>query len=218
MENYFVLGGAVLLLIGLVDAEKTALPRRILFFKAPLSLLFILAWALQTPQNDFVSSLILAGLVVCLVGDVLLAFGSRTTFLLGLICFLFGHLIYTAAFFSAATMGPWSAPAALLVMVSGGLIWRWLKPFLGTMELPVLAYIVVISGMVCGAWGVLATSAIPPPARMGLFAGAVLFYLSDICVARQRFVVSAPSNRVIGLPLYYMAQFLFAFSAAWIPA
>ncbi|MBR9985900.1 MAG: hypothetical protein KFF68_08325 [Desulfosarcina sp.] len=35
--------------------------------------------------------------------------------------------------------------------------------------------------------------------------------------ARQRFVVGSPVNREVGLPLYYVAQFLLAFSAAWIP-
>jgi hypothetical protein len=30
-------------------------------------------------------------------------------------------------------------------------------------------------------------------------------------------VISDPMNRVVGLPLYYGAQFVLAFSSAWIP-
>ena len=36
--------------------------------------------------------------------------------------------------------------------------------------------------------------------------GAIGFYLSDLSVARDRFVVSAFVNRLWGLPLYYAAQ------------
>ena len=37
-----------------------------------------------------------------------------------------------------------------------------------------------------------------------------MFYLSDIMVARDQFVVNAYINRIVGLPLYYGAQFIFA--------
>jgi hypothetical protein len=36
----------------------------------------------------------------------------------------------------------------------------------------------------------------------------VLFYLSDLAVARQRFVHASFVNRAFGLPLYYAAQIL----------
>jgi uncharacterized membrane protein YhhN len=85
------------------------------------------------------------------------------------------------------------------------------------MKIPVLAYIVVISIMVCAACGIAGNPNLPASARATIFAGAILFYLSDLFVARQRFVVNAHANRVVGLPLYYAAQFLLAFSAAWIP-
>lgn len=216
MAVIIVLGIAIALLVGLIFAEKTNDPRRILLFKTPLSLLFIVAWHLHAPLDSFYSGLILVALLFCFVGDILLAFGSRKTFLLGLISFLMGHMMYAAAFFMAGAVGPWMAPGVLLLVVSAAFIWRWLEPHLATMQTPVLAYIVVISIMVCGACGIAGHPDIPVYARLSVLAGGVLFYLSDLCVARQRFVVSAPFNRVVGLPLYYVAQFLMAFSAAWI--
>jgi hypothetical protein len=42
--------------------------------------------------------------------------------------------------------------------------------------------------------------------------GAVGFYLSDLSVARDRFVVSEFVNRLWGLPLYYAAQVAMAWS------
>ncbi len=114
MVIYIVLGLAVVLLVGLINAEKTEKPKWILLFKTPLSLLFIVAWTLQPDHNTAFSGLIIIALWFCLGGD-------------------------------------------------------------------------------------------------------ILFYISDLFVARQRFVVDSPVNRVVGLPLYYVAQFLLAFSAAWVP-
>ena len=45
-----------------------------------------------------------------------------------------------------------------------------------------------------------------------VFTGALLFYLSDLFVARNRFMEKSFINRLMGLPLYYTAQFLLAFS------
>jgi uncharacterized membrane protein YhhN len=42
--------------------------------------------------------------------------------------------------------------------------------------------------------------------------GAVAFAASDVSVARDRFVVSALLNRAWGLPVYYSAQLLLAWS------
>lgn len=218
MDKLLLLVIALLLLAGLIRAERRERTGRILGFKTPLSLLFILAWFLQQGQNPRYAGMILAALWLCLAGDVLLAFGSRRTFLLGLASFLTGHLVYAAAFFHVGTTGVAVAAGAILMIAAGLAIWRWLGPHLQGMDIPVLAYMVVISIMVCAAASLAATSTIPPAARAGVLTGAVLFYLSDIFVARQRFVISAHINRQLGLPLYYSAQFLLAFSADWIPA
>lgn len=212
-----VVGLALALLVGLIGAEKTEQPKRILAFKTPLSLLFIVAWALQPAQNPGFAAMILIALVFCLGGDVLLALGSHKTFLLGLVSFLLGHVMYAAAFFTVGQVGPAMAVGMILFMAAGVVVWRWLEPYLGDMQTPVLAYIVIISTMACAAAGLAANPAIPCITRATILIGAILFYLSDIFVARQRFVVSAQLNRAAGLPLYYSAQFLLAFSAAWVP-
>ena len=43
-----------------------------------------------------------------------------------------------------------------------------------------------------------------------IFAGALLFYLSDLSVARDRFVAPGFANGLVGLPLYYAAQLVLA--------
>jgi hypothetical protein len=49
-----------------------------------------------------------------------------------------------------------------------------------------------------------------------ILAGAVSFYISDLFVARDRFLKDAFFNRLVGLPLYYLGQFLLAFSVGFI--
>jgi len=44
----------------------------------------------------------------------------------------------------------------------------------------------------------------------GLVVAAMMFFVSDIAVARQQFVVKDNSNRYWGLPLYFGGQLVFA--------
>jgi uncharacterized membrane protein YhhN len=74
------------------------------------------------------------------------------------------------------------------------------------MRAPVVAYLVVISAMVALAAGSAALG------RPRLLVGAVAFFVSDLSVARDRFVVPGFANRLWGLPLYYGAQLVFAAS------
>lgn len=47
-----------------------------------------------------------------------------------------------------------------------------------------------------------------------LLAGAFLFFLSDLSVARERFVAPGFANKLWGLPFYYGGQLLLALGAA----
>jgi len=66
--------------------------------------------------------------------------------------------------------------------------------------------------MLCGAWTTLGTPQLGVTGRVLVFAGAACFYMSDILVARDRFLSNEFFNRLVGLPLYYLGQFLIAFS------
>jgi uncharacterized membrane protein YhhN len=119
-----------------------------------------------------------------------------------------GHLAYGGGFLTAGMSWAGAAIALTALLVPAALVGRWLWPHLeARMRPPVTAYIVVISLMVAGAvGGVLeGVPAVALPA-------AILFYTSDVYVARHRFVAAGFLNRLIGLPLYYAAQILFALS------
>lgn len=154
---------------------------------------------------------VFVGLVLSAVGDIALIGKERRPFLIGLGAFLLAHVAYIVAFLllgvaPAATLG------ALAVLAVFGLgIWRWLSDGASLMARPVQAYITIISVMVATAVGAfVASPASQVGVRAGLLGAALLFFLSDLMVARERFVASDLSNRLAGLPLYYLAQLLFA--------
>jgi len=76
------------------------------------------------------------------------------------------------------------------------------------MRVPVFTYVAVISVMVWGA----AAAVLAGGAARPLLIGALLFYFSDLAVARDRFVQKAFINRALGLPAYYLGQLLLAAS------
>jgi uncharacterized membrane protein YhhN len=84
------------------------------------------------------------------------------------------------------------------------------------MLIPVIAYIIVITVMVVGAFTVVGDAGFPATGRLMVIFGAVSFYISDLFVARDRFLKPEFTNRFLGLPLYYLGQFLLAFSVAFI--
>jgi uncharacterized membrane protein YhhN len=203
---------AIVLLAGLLFFEKKENRKGLLPTKTVLSLLFIVTAISQIHIMQPYTLFIIIGLLFCLGGDVFLALPQDRMFLFGLISFLLGHVCYVIGFVWIAGPSKMTLIGIIVTMVLGGLIYVWLKPHLGTMKKPVIAYILVISFMFTGAWSVLGMQQQPFMARLLIFAGAASFYISDIFVARDRFFKNAFINRLLGLPLYYVAQFMIALS------
>ena len=212
MLNTLIIISAVILLSGLLYFEKQGNRKAGLPTKTLLSCLFIFTALVQSHLLPEYFYLLLIGLVFGLGGDVFLALPQEKMFLYGLVSFLLGHVFYATAFFAVAQLSPWSWIGLGICLVLSGGIYLWLRPRLGSMNLPVLFYVIVITVMVVGAWSVIGDSQLAFPGRVIAFIGAVSFYFSDVFVARDRFLKPELLNRLIGLPLYYFGQFLFAFS------
>ncbi|MEE9418710.1 MAG: lysoplasmalogenase [Desulfatiglandaceae bacterium] len=212
MPNILIIVLAIILMAGLLNFGKKDNRRGLVPTKTTLSLLFILAVVIQPHPFPSFYHFLLVGLIFCLGGDVFLALPQKRMFLLGLISFLIGHLLYVIAFFSAAEIGQWTWIGTLVAMVISGWVYLWLRPHLGAMNGPVLLYMIVITAMLSGAWSILGDSSLTLTGRVMIFGGAVLFYFSDIFVARDRFLKNSFLNRLVGLPMYYAGQFLLAFS------
>lgn len=150
--------------------------------------------------------LILGGLVCSFVGDVALLGRSNGSFLAGLGAFLLAHLFYAGAFWVAGQAILPAGAAGAVFIGALVIIGRWLLPHVSaSMRGPVVAYMAAITAMV-----VLSVGAVGSGAPGRLMIGALLFYLSDLAVARQQFVTPGFVNRAWGLPVYYVAQLILA--------
>jgi uncharacterized membrane protein YhhN len=210
--NITIVLSAAGLLAGLLYCEKKELFKPKLMVKSILSALFIFAAVVQSHPIFSFYRLLLIAMIFCLGGDVLLALRGERMFLYGLVSFLLGHLFYTGAFFYTAGLNRWTFIGLAISLSAGVGVFLWLRSHLGNMKIPVMIYIVVISGMLAGAGSLMDVENLKLSGRCLAFVGAVSFYLSDVFVARQRFVKTGFVNRLIGLPLYYSGQFLLAFS------
>ena len=210
--NILIIVSGAILLPFLLYYEYRENPKAILPIKTALSILFVITVLIQPHPLSTYYHLLLLGLLFCLGGDVFLALPQSKMFLLGLVSFLIGHLFYIIGFFSVAHISAWTWLGTSIVLVFSGYVYFWLKPHLGTMKGPVLVYIIVITLMLSGAWSILGESNLAGLGRVFVFSGAAFFYVSDLFVARDRFMKKTPINRFLGLPLYYSGQFLLAFS------
>ena len=170
------------------------------------SLGFLFAAYSQGALGSGYGRAIFAGLCLSMVGDVLLMSQAQAMFLGGLGAFLLGHVAYATAFVVRGVGLSVSLAAAALLAIPASLVGRWLWPHTpAEMRGPVLGYIVVISAMVA-----LSLGTVSKLGRYTVLLGAVMFYASDLSVARDRFVKRGFLNRVWGLPLYYAAQLVLA--------
>ncbi|MCJ7453383.1 MAG: lysoplasmalogenase [Steroidobacteraceae bacterium] len=201
----------VIAVIGLLLAERRGSRVGLWLTKPVASVAFIWLGLESGALDTSYGQLVLAGLALCMLGDVLLIPHNQPgIFRGGLFAFLLGHVAYSAAFLTR--------PLAPVGLVAGGvalaafiyLVLRWLgRSVPAGMVLPVRAYMLVIGVMSALACAVTAAGG-PWQAAVG----ALAFTASDVSVARDRFVRHDFANRAWGLPLYYGAQLLIATTPA----
>lgn len=184
-----------------------ATPRLSRLFKmvastAVIGLVFVLS-----PEPSMYLAMIIVALSASWVGDLALSYDGRTPFVIGLVAFAGAHVAYIAGFFVRSSLTNMTLVIAGVAMaIFAVAVIRWLEPHRPAgLKVPIIVYVVIISVMVATAF---ATNASLPDIRIPI--AAVTFAASDLLVARQRFVRSARANRIIGLPLYFIAQTIFA--------
>ena len=202
--------GLVLLVIGLsLTLWGEYVNRRILVLvgKPMASAGFL--WIALSSESAFTGvygPAVMIGLGLSALGDVLLLNASDRGLLFGLSAFLLAHLGFAVACaFTGCDLGA-AAKVGFLAWVSGAWAYRFFSSSMAPeLRGPSIAYIVVIGVMMActlgKAW---------PTGDLTLGLAAICFWFSDISVARARFTQAGFTNRLWGLPLYYLAQALFA--------
>jgi len=175
------------------------------------SLAFVgFAWEMGAMHSTY-GQIVFIALLWSLIGDVLLALKNRKqSFLFGIGAFLLAHVCYALAFIQAGFNGSQLPIILPIIMAILFIIGLWLRKHLsGLFSLAVPAYLIVIAVMLVFAW-----TNQSPTAGWWIISGATLFAFSDLWVARNRFIHSSIINRIIGLPSYYIAQLILAYSVS----
>lgn len=147
---------------------------------------------------------LLAALLLCLAGDVLLL-PQVDRFRSGLLAFLLGHLAFVGGLVSLGLHGLVPLAAAVLACFGAVLGARVLRAAPSGLRIPIAAYIAVILAM--------AAVALATGLRAAL-AGAALFLASDSLLAWNRFVRPLPAGRLGTMVTYHLALGLLTI-ASW---
>jgi uncharacterized membrane protein YhhN len=188
------------------------------FATKPLLVSFLAIWFyLQTRDNFLPSSrYFLFGLLFSVVGDSLLMFvktGGELFFLLGLGSFLFVHLCYITTFtkFPAFKVGAiwggnWQIFPFVIVLFS--ILWL-LWDNLGAFLIPVAVYSTVIISMSASCFNM--KNRVRKRIFHTMFAGAILFVVSDLIIALHKFKYPEINEKACGLVImvtYLLGQYL----------
>lgn len=206
-----LVGGCIACVAGLLWADRAGCGAGRVLMKLGASSCFVALALVLDALGTVYGQWVLAALALGWLGDALLLSRQAPAFLGGLGAFLLSHLCFATAFLQP---GPFSlaavAVATLGALAFGTAVLRWLWPHLPQpMQAAVLAYVAVILLMNIAAAGHAVASG-----RWAGLAGALLFALSDLAVARDRFVRPGFANRLWGWPTYFAAQLLLAASVA----
>ena len=176
--------------------------------KLTASTAFVILAVANGATDSAYGRLVLLALIFSWVGDALLLSLQSSFLLAGIAVFFLAHVAFSSAFVLQRLEMDWLV-ISLAVLSAGALaILRWLWKYLATPhKIAVPAYLVAITLMT--SFAVAASAASMSPL---LATAAITFTASDISVARNRFVGRSVANKIWGVPLYYLAQLLFAVS------
>lgn len=178
--------------------------------KAIASSAFIALAIVNGAMETSYGQLILAALIFCWLGDMLLLSLKSSFLLAGIAAFFVAHVVFAIAFANNALNFTAGAVTLVLVAIAGVVVTRWLWTYLnGFYRIAVPLYLLAITSMVVLAVAASAGS-LPPTVAIG----AIAFAISDVSVARDRFIEKSIANKAWGLPLYYFAQILLAASVS----
>jgi len=189
------------------------------YVSKPAVTLALLAWLWQTGKMHGPLTWFAVGAALSVAGDVFLMV-PRDLFIAGLAAFFLAQLAYVVGF--NPTPPPVSAFGLVATVILGLIVWRaYARLAQGLaargavgLRLPVLAYAIVISLMVLSALQTLIRPEWGPTHAALVAGGAVLFLISDLTLAWDRFVAPVSRADLKVIITYHLAQFGILLGAA----
>ena len=208
----FLLPIAVFLLIFAVFEplflkENGKRDRAVIFKTAATLCAAALAAAAFFGTSDGFCALIFVGILVSAISDAVIHFFLGA----GALAFMAAHGCFIAAFLLRA---PASLPFSLVLffLAVGGALLLFRPHFekLGKMLPVCLVYVVILSAMFSLGFPLGFAAGVT---ALPLSAGALLFFVSDLLVAKNVFLSTSPRSEAIAMTTYYGAESLFALAA-----
>lgn len=179
--------------------------RRLVLLAKPAALLALIAVAVAAgAATTTPGRWLLAGLVLCLAGDVFLLRDSEPAFLGGLSSFLLGHLAYVATFLTLGLTEPAWGLIGVMALIAVLIATRQVIPAAhreggASLAGAVTAYMLVIGAMVIVAW---------MTGEWLVGAGALTFMVSDAVLATAKFVRRRAQADLVVMVTYHLGQAL----------
>jgi len=134
------------------------------------------------------------------LGDILLELDRSAYFVFGLAAFLIAHIFYITIFIRKPVLLKPRSIIVLVIIAYGIVLGNILIPHLGSMMIPVVAYLIVILTMGISA-------SMGSDNHFFIIIGACLFILSDSIIAVNKFLMPVPFSSFWIMTIYYSAQF-----------
>ncbi|MFX0102433.1 MAG: lysoplasmalogenase [Candidatus Hodarchaeota archaeon] len=181
--------------------------KKLIYISKPF--LMPLVVLIYTIGNPSINWLVVIGLFCGLAGDILLLDkNNEKAFMLGLVAFLVGHILYVITFWSL-NAAPWIYILLFPYAVIGIFIFKFLKPDLGYKKIPVIVYTAVILLMSFATITRFYSSS--PTSASLVFIGGVSFIISDVILAINKFKGEIKYGTVYNMLTYILGQFLIGF-------
>jgi len=162
-------------------------------------------------NSDGLDYLIFVGLVFGLLGDILLEFENK--FLVGMISFLVGHVIYSVSF--GILFGvPKISIFLICFLIVFSLYFLLLFRNLGNMKVPVAIYTLAITFMLVFSLSPLFSKV--PYVKIFLPTAGILFVLSDFLISYDKFVEEIKYRNFLVLFSYFIAQLFIALTTVFV--
>ena len=207
----------ILMVLAFVFAALEALAlwkywHRLEYIAKPAVMVVLFIWLLTSVGMNGALFWFGLGILFSLLGDVLLMISLDRMFLPGLVAFLLAHVAYVIGFnIPLPLFSAWSLIFAFMVGLGGTRIIRRIVDSLASsgnvrMRTPILIYSLVISLMLLSAMMKLTDITWSANASALVSLGALLFYLSDIVLAWNKFVAPIQHGRIYNIGLYHLGQ------------